>query len=244
VWVGNFDRSPLIGSSGVTGAGPLFHAVMLAAEARVAGSITPVDGAVLDPPAPLVEATICGLSGMRASDACPLRRRERLAPDSPQVTGAACSWHQSSAGELVTIWPERFRGWAAANGLRPPKAREADAQLARRVPAEPRGQAGPRTATASRGAVEAARERTGLHVAHPADGTVFLIDPTLRPEFQALPFRAVGAGGGQVSWTVNGRVVGTSGGDAAVLWPLQRGSHVAVVRDAAGRTAQVSFTVK
>jgi len=69
VWVGNFDRSPLIGSSGVTGAGPLFHAVMLAAEARVAGDITPVDGALLDPPAPLVEATICGLSGMRVGDA-------------------------------------------------------------------------------------------------------------------------------------------------------------------------------
>ena len=103
VWVGNFDRTPLIGSSGVTGAGPIFHAVMLAAEARVAGDITPVDGALLDPPAPLVEATICGLSGMRAGDACPLRRRERLAPDAPQVAGPACTWHQSSAGELVTI---------------------------------------------------------------------------------------------------------------------------------------------
>jgi len=31
VWVGNFDRRPLIGSSGVAGAGPIFHAVMLAA---------------------------------------------------------------------------------------------------------------------------------------------------------------------------------------------------------------------
>ena len=37
VWVGNFDRTPLRGSSGVTGAGPIFHAVMLAAEARAAG---------------------------------------------------------------------------------------------------------------------------------------------------------------------------------------------------------------
>ncbi len=39
VWVGNFDRTPLVGSSGVTGAGPLFHAVMLAAEAHVAGRL-------------------------------------------------------------------------------------------------------------------------------------------------------------------------------------------------------------
>jgi membrane carboxypeptidase/penicillin-binding protein PbpC len=73
---------------------------------------------------------------------------------------------------------------------------------------------------------------------------VFLIDPTLRPEFQAVPLRAGGAGAGQVSWTVDGRAVGASGGDGSVLWPLQRGSHVAVVRDARGRTATVSFVVK
>src|SRR5262249_54288058 len=32
VWVGNFDRTPLRNSSGVTGAGPIFHGVMLAAQ--------------------------------------------------------------------------------------------------------------------------------------------------------------------------------------------------------------------
>ena len=230
VWVGNFDRSPLIGSSGVTGAGPLFHAVMLAAEARVTGRITPSDGAVLDPPTPLVEATICGLSGLRAGDACPVRRRERLSPDAPQIVGAPCTWHQASAGELVTIWPERYRAWAEANGLRSPVERRAEVRLARHA-----------TTTAGE---PRHRPAAGLHVAHPAEGTVFLIDPTLRPEFQAVPFRAGGAGGGDVSWTVNGHPVGTVGADAAVLWPLQRGSHVAVVRDARGRTAQVSFTVK
>ena len=31
VWVGNFDRTPLNSSTGVTGAAPIFHAVMLAA---------------------------------------------------------------------------------------------------------------------------------------------------------------------------------------------------------------------
>ncbi|MEP6919181.1 MAG: penicillin-binding protein 1C, partial [Acidobacteriota bacterium] len=34
VWVGNFDRTPLRDSTGVTGAGPIFHSVMLAAERR------------------------------------------------------------------------------------------------------------------------------------------------------------------------------------------------------------------
>jgi len=230
VWVGNFDRSPLIGSSGVTGAGPLFHAVMLAAEARAAGGITPSDGAVLDPPAPLVDATICGLSGMRAGDACPLRRRERVAPDAPQASGAACSWHHSADGQVVTIWPDRYRAWADASGLRSPIERRAEVQVARHATPTARE---PRH-----------RPAAGLHVAHPADGTVFLIDPTLRPEFQAVPFRAGGAGGGQVSWAIDGREVGSAPADGSVLWPLQRGSHVAVVRDARGRTAQISFVVK
>jgi membrane carboxypeptidase/penicillin-binding protein PbpC len=73
---------------------------------------------------------------------------------------------------------------------------------------------------------------------------VFLIDPTLRPEFQAVPFRAVGAGSDQVSWTVNGRDVGSATADGSVLWPLQRGSHVAVVQDTRGQSATVSFVVK
>jgi hypothetical protein len=29
-----------------------------------------------------------------------------------------------------------------------------------------------------------------------------------------------------------------------VLWPLERGRHVAIVRDARGRTAEVNFIVK
>ena len=35
VWVGNFDRRPLHGATGVTGAGPVFRSVMLAAHARL-----------------------------------------------------------------------------------------------------------------------------------------------------------------------------------------------------------------
>ncbi len=248
VWVGNFDRTPLIGSSGVTGAGPLFHAVMLAAEARVAGRSTPSDGAVLDPPAPLVGATICGLSGMRAGEACPVRRRERLAPDAAQIAGGPCTWHRTDGGEVVTLWPDRYRAWADANGLRSPHERRVEMQLARTSTAARAGRASTRLGDGGDPQVSAGaphvRSAPGLQVVHPAEGTVFLIDPTLRPEFQAVPFRAGGAGGGQVTWAVDGREVGPAAADGSVLWPLQRGSHVAVVRDARGRTASVSFIVK
>ena len=66
VWVGNFDRRPLRNSSGVTGAAPIFHGVMLAAERRVSGrefNHAPVLAASEDS----VEREICALSGFNRS---------------------------------------------------------------------------------------------------------------------------------------------------------------------------------
>ena len=240
VWVGNFDRTPLIGSSGVTGAGPIFQAVMLAAEARVAGSIAGDHRTgIVDEPAGLVDTPICALSGMRAHDACPIKRRERLPVDAPQaVPGAApCSWHHATEdGTVVTIWPDRYRGWADAAGLRSPLERRAEA----RVAATLRSGRVDRPAAAA----PATHASHGLHVTNPAEGTVFLIDPTLRAEFQALPLRASGATGERVTWSINGRAIGSASADGSLPWPLERGRHVALVRDGRGRTAEVSLVVR
>ena len=69
VWVGNFDRTPLRDSTGVTGAGPLFHAVMLAAQQR-AGTTgdTFADAALQAVPEGLVEREFC--SNLRAAGPC------------------------------------------------------------------------------------------------------------------------------------------------------------------------------
>jgi membrane carboxypeptidase/penicillin-binding protein PbpC len=58
VWVGNFDRTPLRNASGVTGAGPIFRSVMLAAEARLSGDgpVPPLLGRV---PAGLERSSVC-----------------------------------------------------------------------------------------------------------------------------------------------------------------------------------------
>ncbi len=74
VWVGNFDRTPLRGSSGVTGAGPIFHAVMLAAGAPSRGRFRGTGGSAVPTLAGrdgLVRQPICALSGMPASPLCP-----------------------------------------------------------------------------------------------------------------------------------------------------------------------------
>src|SRR6185369_3342854 len=59
VWVGNFDRQELRNSTGVTGAGPIFHAVMLAAMKNRNAST------IMEPPADVEHVEICSLSGAR-----------------------------------------------------------------------------------------------------------------------------------------------------------------------------------
>ncbi|HEX8152541.1 MAG TPA: transglycosylase domain-containing protein, partial [Thermoanaerobaculia bacterium] len=66
VWVGNFDRAELRNSTGITGAGPIFNGVMLAAVKRARGTIPVGDQTpILDPPADVEHAPVCTLSGAR-----------------------------------------------------------------------------------------------------------------------------------------------------------------------------------
>jgi membrane carboxypeptidase/penicillin-binding protein PbpC len=68
-----------------------------------------------------------------------------------------------------------------------------------------------------------------------------MIDPTLRREFQALSLKAV-AGSGAVEWTVDGWPLGRS--SDPVEWSLVPGTHRIAARDARGRTAEVTITVR
>src|SRR3954454_9643272 len=108
VWVGNFDRSSLRNSTGVTGAGPIFHAVMLTAAKRARGRL-PVgdDTPILEVPKGLVRQPICALSGLRPSTSCPNVTSEWVASDAPRPF---CSWHHARDID----WPPEYRAWSAA----------------------------------------------------------------------------------------------------------------------------------
>ncbi len=85
VWAGNFDGTPMTGSTGVTGAGPLFHEVMLAA-------MRGREPAPLLDHAGLSSREVCELSGERATESCPHRRREWFVPGhEPEVS---CTMHE------------------------------------------------------------------------------------------------------------------------------------------------------
>jgi penicillin-binding protein 1C len=112
VWVGNFDRSPLTNSSGVTGAGPIFHGVMLAAQKRVAGAPDVMDTPLAVPTGDVTRISICALSGMRAGESCPARVGEWLPAG---TAGLPCSWHHASEDGVILVWPAEYRQWAQAH---------------------------------------------------------------------------------------------------------------------------------
>jgi penicillin-binding protein 1C len=228
VWVGNFDRRPLRGSSGVTGAGPIFHAVMLAAVEHARGALPIGDTQpIVAPPADLHRVEICAMSGMRATDACPTRTTEWLPNES---TGPACTWHHASDEGLVTVFPEVYREWARDQGLlaRTPIAPAIDA----------------RPASAARVTLVSATRDEELTIARPLGGALFLLDPTLRPEFQTLALSARGGAPGPLDWFIDDALVGRDVRDGRLHWPLARGRHVIVVRDTAGRSARTYVDVR
>jgi penicillin-binding protein 1C len=229
VWVGNFDRKPLRDSTGVTGAGPIFHGVMLAAVRRVRAAI-PVAGGdrIVARPDGLHERHVCALSGMTAGRWCPSRQREWLA----RGDQALCTWHVPTGDGVAVAWPPEFRPWARDVGL----LGDADA---------PRPAAATGVAAAARGVVRtSAAEQSPLAIASPPAGATYLIDPTLRREFQTLPLRVVTRAPVRIVWEIDGKTIGRTSSDQPLHWPLSPGLHRIVARDGRGRTAETSISVR
>ncbi len=240
VWVGNFDRTPLRSSSGVTGAGPIFHDVMIAAVEHVRGALPIGDfSPILPPPSDVRRATLCAVSGMAATDRC-LRRVTEWVPAGQPIDD--CTWHHASDRGLVTIWPEPFRHWARAEGLLDDERLLATIDAASRAGRVQR-------ASAEQAGIEpmpAHGPADGqLAIVAPLAGATYSIDPTLRREFQSLPLRAGGVPAGtEVEWLVDGASIGRVRADGTLRWPLVRGSHRIAVRDAAGRVAETRIDVR
>jgi penicillin-binding protein 1C len=226
VWVGNFDRRELRNSSGVTGAAPIFHDVLLAAQAHVEGRLPgDADPPLAEPGGDLRPTRVCALSGRPAGESCPAVEREWLPYG--DGTSAACAWHERAGGRIAVRYPARYRAWARAQGLL-----DEDAAPAASGPVPSRAVAG------------APSGPDGLHIVNPPDGAVYLRDPTLRSAFQSLPLRAAGASAGTLRWEVNGDPVGTSPADAPLDWPLRSGSHTIVVTDGQGRRDRTTIEVR
>jgi penicillin-binding protein 1C len=243
VWVGNFDREPLRSSSGVAGAGPIFHSVMMAAIQRLRGHVAIDDQPLMPAPSGVTHARICALSGLRANEWCPMQATEWVAAEADALP---CSWHHRADEGLLTIWPDRYRTWARAEGLLHDGSKDRLNDQPNHRPSLKRASniSSPISDISSTAAGRTARAREALEIVNPAAEATYMIDPTLRAEFQTLPLRASGVQGGDVYWAIDGVETGRSSSDAPFHWPLALGPHKITARDARGRTAEVSILVR
>jgi penicillin-binding protein 1C len=228
VWVGNFDGRPLRGSSGVTGAAPLFRDVLLAA-------MRDRDDVPLAADVALVDIEVCALSGERAGRDCPHRVRERFAPS--RVPTHDCSMHArvridpnngllagpacaDAVERVLEQYPDAYRAWAEQVG-RP------------LVPRDP----SPRCAAPSLG------NRAAPAVLFPSDGARFFLDPGVEPDAQRIVLRARAATN-RIAWVLDGRVLSEAASPSSMEWRLTPGRHVLNVRTPEGtRSNAVAFEV-
>ena len=82
VWVGNADYTPMVNTTGLTGAAPIWSAFMQYAVPIVSSGVpTP-----FSPPPGIIQKAICSLSGVEASQSCRGgQRNEYFASDQPPV---------------------------------------------------------------------------------------------------------------------------------------------------------------
>ncbi len=219
VWVGNFDRKPLESSSGVTGAAPIFNAVMMAAQKRTGRKVeVAAHGSLLDPPPGLEQQSVCALSGLRPSTACPVIEMEWIAAGSGR---ADCTWHRGDGRDSTVIWPAEYRHWAERRGL----ITEGTLLIQQvDLPAE--------------------TESRGVRITHPPSGSTYLIDPTLRRNFQTLSLRArLDGTTGPVQWSINGKPIGRTAPGRALSWPLTAGTHT-IVASSGSSSDRATIVVK
>ena len=224
VWAGNFDGSAMQWVSGISGAGPIFKAIML----------TLGSGGAFERPANVVEGTICPASGARPSTICPGARREVfLAGTLPVDT---CRVHQllridrrsglladastppeEVRSERFTIYPPAYHAWMREQGLPlPPTV----------------------TVAAVASSDDAPRYTDRMRVEYPAPGARFEIDPVLRSSFQRIRLRGTVENDLYgVAWWINGDRLEADVHSAD--WRLRPGTHEIELRAVAGDGQQL-----
>ncbi len=105
-WVGDFSGRPMAGISGITGAGPLLHRVVMTTATRHPAGSLPTPGET-----GAVRASVCVLSGERAGPGCPTYS-EWFAPGTEPA--GVCRWHRPEG----LVLPAEYQEWAGQAGPR------------------------------------------------------------------------------------------------------------------------------
>lgn len=126
VWVGNADNTPMLDVSGIDGAGPIWHDLMLAAH--------PSAPPAFAMPPEIVTTTICGPSGLLPSPDCTRTRQERfIHATEPQTqddqfqritvdraTGLPAAENtpvERRSERVYWVLPAQYRDWMISQGI-------------------------------------------------------------------------------------------------------------------------------
>ncbi len=112
IWVGNFDHTPMLKVSGVSGAGPMFADIMLMLyhDKRWPEKFPQPDG--------LVKVRICPLSGKKCNTYCSTSIEELIpARDVAAYEISSCDMHIQRGDETATVVPAKYRIWAEELGI-------------------------------------------------------------------------------------------------------------------------------
>lgn len=239
VWVGNADNSPMRGTSGVTGAGPIFHWVMLAAMRGL-----PRESFLR--PSGIVDQVICKISGKLMTAECPVSMTEHfiegtvptehddiyrsVAIDSRNglLFGSGCDL-RFRVKKIFTVFPPEVQAWARENGYVSPPTQYA--QCGRDFSSNP-----------------AADSRTSTHwltISSPHDGSSFLLDPLIPDSSEQLTLSAsADPSVSSIEWRVNGQLIGTGKApDFRVLWRPHPGTFK-IGAKAADQSDHIRITIE
>jgi penicillin-binding protein 1C len=248
VWVGNSDGSPMREVSGITGAGPIFRAIMEAVLARYvdAEPLTLLRTApsiafmgVQDPEqAPglgyLQRVEICPLSGQLRNASCPHGLQEYVPKD---ITLPTCTWHRklpidrrngllagsSCPSSFVIehefeVLPDEYRNWLRTQGRTLPPDRYSPNCP---EPESPLPSEEP------------------ISIAQPNDGSRYVIDPERAASLQVLMVTVVApASSHGLLLEVDGTIVDRAARGSELRWRLQPGDHQLVALDESGHRSK------
>ncbi|HLD71019.1 MAG TPA: penicillin-binding transpeptidase domain-containing protein, partial [Candidatus Peribacteraceae bacterium] len=198
VWVGNMDNSPMKDTSGITGAGPIFHDAMLA-------SLRGIPPSNFVRPSGIKDVTICRLSGLLPSKYCPQKIQEWFI-DGTEPTKEDDLYRQVSIDKrngllgdgcpaphaeprVFAFFPSELKTWARENGWKQP----------------PTTQSPLCTTSASSSEIL----KTWITIERPHAGDSFLLDPMIPDESERIIFLANGSDDlDAAEWFVDGKSVG------------------------------------
>ncbi|MFA6509116.1 MAG: penicillin-binding protein 1C [Candidatus Peribacteraceae bacterium] len=238
VWVGNADNSPMRGTSGVTGAGPIFHDVMLAVTSNKVIQEFPR-------PQGLIKKSVCRLSGKLPTQDCPHTIEEwfiagteptedddvyqRIVIDTrngllaPGGADTSCP-PAVTESRVFTVFPPELTAWARENGYTAPPRELSPLCGTASVAADGGGEAGdPSTQDSA---------SPWLTILKPQQGDSFRLDPLVPDANEKIIFRAEAHPSVRtVTWYVNGKEVGQGTAPAFRFdWPPRIGQFTIEAR--------------